>query len=43
MVLLFRKSKKIQKRWNTGVNPTKLYFFVNEEFFCFLLLSLAVL
>ena len=26
----------------SGVDPTKLFFFVNEEFFCFSLLSLAV-
>ena len=26
----------------TGANPTKLFFFINEEFFRFLLLSLAV-
>ena len=26
----------------SGANPTKLFFFVNEEFFRFLLLSLAV-
>ena len=25
-----------------GANPTKLFFFVNEEFFRFLLLSLAI-
>ena len=29
-------------RFKTGGNPTKLFFFVNEEFFHFLLLSLAI-
>ena len=39
-----RRTLFTRREWNSnsGVNPTKLFFFVNEEFFRFSLLSLAV-
>ena len=39
--ILFRR-RRSEIRHETGVDLTKVYFFGNEEFFRFLLLSLAV-
>ena len=37
------KNEKIEpKKSGPGANPTKLFFFVNKEFFRFSLLSLAI-
>jgi len=36
------RTKKLRHvmKLTTGVDPTKLFFFANEEFFCFSLVSL---